>query len=70
MIKTTTEQKQERLLAAYQALPGWPTTLAGLPLRQALSLARRQQSREVRALQGKYELVLAESRANGGRVEK
>lgn len=62
MLKAVPAAKQERLLATYKALPGWPATLDGLPLRKALGLARRQQSWKGHELQLKYERALAESR--------
>ena len=57
------DEDQAKLLAQYQPLRGWPQTLEGYPLRQALRLAKRQQRPAVMAVQLFYERALAGKRS-------
>jgi len=52
------DKEQAALLARYQPMRGWPASLDGYPLKQALRLARRQQDPRIITRQTHYERVL------------
>ena len=55
-------EKDQALIRAYKALPGWPKTLEPYPPREALRLVRLQQRPAIQPIQKRYELALAGSR--------